>query len=82
MRAAVIAVLLACPEYAEAVPAALERLQPLERLTLGCFYTAAMLLQQEYAGRLRQFVSSRWQWLSCVKHWRAGACLKARPVTG
>ena len=63
VRAAVIAVLLAQPEYAEAAPAAFKRLQPFERLTLGCFYTAAMLLQREYAGQLRQFVASRWRWL-------------------
>ena len=59
VRAAVIAVLLAHPEYAEAVPAAIERLRPAERLTLQTFYTAALLLQQEYAERLRSFVSSR-----------------------
>ena len=59
VRAAVIAVLLAHPEYAEAVPAAMERLRPAERLTLQTFYTAALLLQQEYAERLRSFVGSR-----------------------
>jgi hypothetical protein len=57
VRATVIAVLLAHPEYAEAVPAALERLRPAERLTLRLFYTAAALLQQEYAERLRPFVA-------------------------
>jgi hypothetical protein len=56
VRAAVIAVLLARPEYAPAVPAALERLGPAERLTLQLFYTAAVLLQQEYAERLQRFV--------------------------
>ena len=48
VRAAVIAVFLAHPEYAAAVPAALERLGPTERLTLRFFYTAAVLLQQEH----------------------------------
>ena len=57
VRAAVIAVLLAHPEYADAIPAALERLQPAERLMLQLFYTAASLLQQEYAERLRPFVA-------------------------
>ena len=56
VRAAVIAVLLAHPEYAEAMPSALERLHTAERLTLRLFYTAAALLQQEYAERLRHFV--------------------------
>ena len=60
VRAAVIAVLLAHPEYAEAMPAALERLRPAERRTLRLFYTAAVLLQQEYAGRLRAFVARQW----------------------
>lgn len=56
VRAALIAVLLAHPEYAEAVPAALERLHLAEQWTLRLFYTAAVLLQQEYAERLRSFV--------------------------
>ncbi len=60
VRAAVIAVLLAHPEYAEAVPAALQQLGPAERRTLRLFYTAAVLLQQEYAERLRSFVARQW----------------------
>ena len=63
VRAAVIAVLLSHPEYAEAVPAALKRLRPPERLTLQSFYVAAMLLQQEHAHRLQPFLATRWQWL-------------------
>ena len=60
VRAAVIAVLLAHPEYAKAMPVALEQLRPAERRTLRLFYTAAVLLQQEYAGRLRPFVTGQW----------------------
>jgi len=60
VRAAVLAVLLAHPEYAEAVPTALQQLGPAERRTLRLFYTAAVLLQQEYAGRLRSFVAGQW----------------------
>jgi hypothetical protein len=56
VRAALIAVLLAHPEYARAAPAALERLRPTEQWTLRLFYTAAVLLQQEYAEQLRSFV--------------------------
>jgi hypothetical protein len=59
VRSAVIAVLLAHSEYAAAVPAALEQLGPTERLTLQLFYTAAVLLQQEHAERLRAFVVDR-----------------------
>lgn len=63
VRAAVIAVLLSHPAYAEAVPAALERLSSGERLTFQSFYAAAVLLQQEHADRLRPFVARRWRWL-------------------
>ena len=59
VRAAVIAVLLSHPEYAEAIPAALERLPATERQTLLFFYTAAVLLQQQYAARLQHYVA--WQ---------------------
>ena len=59
VRAAVIAVLLMHPEYAEAVPAALQQLRPSERRTLRLFYTAAVLLQQEHAERLRAFVAGQ-----------------------
>ncbi|MBU0491459.1 MAG: hypothetical protein KKA73_02745 [Chloroflexi bacterium] len=63
VRVAIIAVLLAHPELAVAVPAALEQLQPHERLSLQWFYVAAMLLQREYASRLRPFLTTQWQWL-------------------
>lgn len=59
VRAAMIAVLLVHPEYAGAVPDALKRLRPAEQPTLRLFYTAAVLLQREYAERLRAFVSGR-----------------------
>jgi len=61
VRASVIAVLLAHPEYADAVPKALERLSPGDRLTLQSFYAAAMLLQQEHADRLRSLLGRRWR---------------------
>lgn len=63
VRAAVIAVLLSHPEYAEVVPAALRRLSSRDRLTLQSLYTAAVLLQREYADRLRPLVRERWRWL-------------------
>jgi hypothetical protein len=59
VRNAVIAVLLSRPDYAEAVPAALQRLQPDEQQTLRLFYTAATLLQQEHSARLLPFVGGR-----------------------
>ena len=59
VRTAVIAVLLSHPDWAEALPAALERLSPAERQALRFFYTAAVLLQQQYAARLQDHVA--WQ---------------------
>ena len=59
VRNAVIAVLLSHPGYADALPAALERLRPAERRTLRLFYTAAVLLQQEHAERLQSFVTGQ-----------------------
>jgi len=59
VRSAVIAVLLAHPELAEAIPAALERLSPAEKQTLQFFYTAAMLLQQQHAIRLQALGAQR-----------------------
>ncbi len=75
VRSTVIAVLLSHPEYADAVPAALRRLQPPERLSLQSFYLAARLLQQEYAHRLRPCQASRWRWLPDLQEASAGLCL-------
>lgn len=61
VREAVIAVLLAYPEYAVAVPEALCRLAPPEQATLRYFYTASVLLQQLYAGQLQAIALDRWQ---------------------
>ena len=61
VRAAVIALLLAHPEYATAVPAALRRIGPAEQVILRMFYTAAVLLQQAYSHRLLPVLGSRWR---------------------
>ena len=63
VRAAVIAVLLAHPEYARSMPAALQRLAHSERLLLQAAYMAAVLLQQEHTDLLRPMLGERWQWL-------------------
>lgn len=60
VRAAVIAVLLARPEYAEIIPDTLERLRPSEQWTLRFFYTAAVLLQRKHAERLPLPVRGKW----------------------
>ncbi len=62
MRQAIIAILLAHPGYAESVPAALARLNAPDALTLRLFYTAAVLLQNRYAERLRPEVGDEWRW--------------------
>jgi hypothetical protein len=61
VRAAVIALLLAHPDCAEAMPAALRRVGPAEQTTLRMFYTAAVLLQQMYGPRLLALLGPRWQ---------------------
>ena len=63
VRTAFIAVLLAQPDIAQAVPAAPTRLKPEEQLTLKLLYTAAVVLQKKHAERLRLFLGDRWQWL-------------------
>jgi hypothetical protein len=63
VREAVIAVLLAHPAYAQAIPAALAQLSPLERSALRFLYSAAVLLQQQYADALLPYIADRWQWL-------------------
>jgi hypothetical protein len=61
VRGAVIAVLLAHPEFASAVLAALSRLSPPEGRMLRYLYTAACLLQEEYADRLKRLAPTDWQ---------------------
>lgn len=61
VREAVIAVLLVHPELAASVMAALVGLTPADQVTLRLFYTAAVLLQQEYAGPLQELLPLRSQ---------------------
>jgi hypothetical protein len=60
VRTAVISLLLANPHYASHMPAALKRLGARDSLTLKLFYTAAVFLQQKYAGLLKKFSRSPW----------------------
>lgn len=48
VRTAVIALLLAKPTYAQSVPIALKELTAEQALTLKLFYTAAVVLQEQY----------------------------------
>lgn len=61
VRESVIAVLLAHPRYVDAIPEALCRLGESESLTLRLFYTAAVLLQTEFAAQLKTAMDEEWQ---------------------
>lgn len=63
VRVALIALLLARPEFANAVPAALRRLAPAHAQTLKFLYTAAVLLQQQFAAELQTRLGPRWSLL-------------------
>ena len=63
VRVAVISLFLAHPDYAEYVTAALKSLQAKNAQTLKIFYSAAFLLQKQYARSLRPFLGVKWMWL-------------------
>lgn len=64
VRAALIALLLAHPSYGKHVPAALKQLAPEQAQTLKLFYTAAVLLQRQYAALLQNFLGKDYRWLT------------------
>ena len=61
VRQALIALLLAHPEYAVAAPEALTHLSSSRQLTLKLLYTAAVLLQQEHVQQLKPLLGDRWR---------------------
>jgi hypothetical protein len=61
VRAALISLLLAKPEYAVHIPAVLKRLNPEEAQTLKFLYTAAVYLQQQNAEFLKEFQKRSWR---------------------
>lgn len=63
VRAAVIAVLLAHPEFAAHITTALQTLSPVQRITLRFYYLAAVLLQRVFADQLQPRLGARWQWI-------------------
>ncbi|PKO21515.1 MAG: hypothetical protein CVU38_14385 [Chloroflexi bacterium HGW-Chloroflexi-1] len=79
VREAVIAVLLAHPVYAQAVPAALAQLSAPEQLALRFFYSASVLLQRQYADVLRPHVAERWQWLPDLYSQELGIATQGTP---
>lgn len=60
VRTAVIAVLLAYPRFAEAMPDAIAQVSSKDYLTLKFFYTAAVILQRKYAAELEPIIGDRW----------------------
>jgi hypothetical protein len=63
VRAAVIAVLLAHPEFAANISAALQNLTPIQQTTLRFYYLAAVFLQRVFAAPLQSRLGARWQWI-------------------
>jgi hypothetical protein len=63
VRVAVISLFLAHPEYAGYVPTAIKYLPAEQAQTLKIFYSAAVLLQKQYARSLRPFLGAKWKWL-------------------
>ncbi len=61
VRTAVIAVLLANPRFADAMPDAIKRLSSSDQLTLKIYYTAAVILQRKYAAELISVIRDRWK---------------------
>jgi hypothetical protein len=63
VRIAVISLFLAHPEYAQYVPAALKSLPGRHAQILKIYYSAAFLLQKQYARSLQPFLGDKWKWL-------------------
>ena len=63
VRAALISLLLAHPEYAAHTPAALKLLQGEQAQNFKFFYTAAVHLQAQFENPLRVFLGTRFQTL-------------------
>jgi hypothetical protein len=79
VRGALIALLLAHPRYALAMPDALARLSAAERWDLQVLYTAAMLLQQEHTEALRSHLTTAWLWLPDLFSKEIGVSLEGTP---
>lgn len=59
LRSAIIPMLLRHPEFASHARTAATRLLGLPRVTLQCFYTAALLLQCKYIARLKRLLGAQ-----------------------
>lgn len=63
VRVAAISLFLAHPEYSEYIPAALKLMSKKNARVLKIFYTAAFILQKQYAKALTPFLGVKWKWL-------------------
>ena len=79
VRSAVIAVLLAHPEYADAVPTALLNLSVREQWTLRLFYMAAVLMQSAFAESLRKYLAGRGKMLPPLFAEEMGVSIEGDP---
>ena len=61
VRVAVISLFLAHPEYSEYIPAAIKLLSKKNAQVLKIFYTAAFILQKQYAKALMPFLGVKWK---------------------
>ena len=77
MEMALIALFLYQPTFAEAVHEALEKLDETSQVNLKLFYTAAMLLQQIHAERLRPLCT--WQPLPDLFSFELGIAQSGEP---
>jgi hypothetical protein len=59
MQVALIPLLLVRPDYAHAAPKVVQSLPQALRLLFMCYFTAAVLLQQKYAERLRALLGDQ-----------------------
>jgi len=63
IRTAFIAVLLAHPEVAQEIQLSIKLLNPSEQVILKILYTAAVILQKEYARSITKYQGKNWLWL-------------------
>ena len=59
LRLSLIPLFLKHPEYAVRVRAVAKKLDPAARLTLQCYYSAAVWFQQKYQARLNELIGEK-----------------------
>jgi hypothetical protein len=59
LRLSLIPLFLDHPEFSDYVPSVSEKLEPIARITLQCYYTAAVLLQKQYRNQLDSLIGPK-----------------------